>query len=158
MTNEKILWAGHPSHILGFGTYFVSTIWILLWTIFAIGVKGALFLFSLPGFIMILWKYLELQSWHYEVTTERLRFRRGILSKKTDELELYRVKDTSMEEPFILRLFSLGHIRIHSSDVSTPIQSLWAIPEPGKLQEELRKHTEIQRTQHKVREVDMGRM
>jgi hypothetical protein len=63
---------------------------------------------------------------------------RGIVSKRTDELELYRVKDTSLIEPFIYRMFSVGNISVVTNDASTPTLELRAIKNAKEIREELR--------------------
>src|SRR5262245_37499072 len=93
-TAEKTLWQGHPSHVTNFWTYVLCglTFWLIV-----------------PIFIA-LWKWLEMRCFVYELTTERLKHTSGVFSKRLDELELYRVKDIAIEQPFALRLFSLANI------------------------------------------------
>ncbi len=79
-----------------------------------------------------------------------------MFSKRTDELELYRVKDTALVEPFWLRLVSLGHIDLTTSDRMTPTMRIAAVPEASQLREELRRHVERMRLQKGVREADIG--
>jgi hypothetical protein len=66
-----------------------------------------------------LWQYLVVKKQRFELTSQRLRAYRGVLSKKTDELELYRVKDTKFDQPFFLRLLGLGNAIIVSFDSTT---------------------------------------
>ena len=94
MSEEKEVWFGNPSQVVNLGTF------ILL---------GLFFWLVIP-LLVILWKWLAIKNTKYELTTERLKTRHGVLNKKTDELELYRVRDYNYEQPFFLRLFSLGNI------------------------------------------------
>jgi len=82
--------------------------------------------------------------------------RRGVFSKRTDELELYRVKDTVLVEPFWLRLVSLGHIDLTTSDRTTPLVRIAAVPDAARLREELRSNVERMRVLRGVREADVG--
>ena len=50
------------------------------------------------------------KSIRYEITSERIKITSGIFSKQTSALELYRVKDYTLEAPFFYRLFHLGNI------------------------------------------------
>lgn len=104
--------------------------------------------------LIILWKWLVIKNIKYELTTERLRTRHGVLNKKTDELELYRIRDYKLDQPFFLRLFSLGNIVLQTSDRSHPEVTLKAIPNGEELREQLRTHVEACRTKKRVREVD----
>ena len=90
----------------------------------------------------------------YELTTERIRTRHGILNKETDELELYRVRDYKLDQPFFLRMFSLGNIVLETSDRSHPTGIFAAVPNGGPLREQLRTCVEACRTKKGVREVD----
>jgi hypothetical protein len=69
-------------------------------------------------------------------------------------MELYRVKDTTLHEPFFLRLVSLGNVEIVSSDKSTPVLVLPALRNAEALRQQIRKHVEEMRTQKRVRELD----
>jgi uncharacterized membrane protein YdbT with pleckstrin-like domain len=138
MTEEKDVWFGTPSQVVNFWTFFFGILFI--WLIF-------------PLFIM-LWKWLEVKNTKYELTTERLRTRYGILNKKTDVLELYRVRDYRFEQPFFLRIFSLGNVILITSDKSHPQVIVNAIPGGEEFQEKLRIQVEQCRTRKGVREVD----
>ena len=56
--------------------------------------------------------------------------------------------------PFVLRLFSLGNITLRTSDKSTPIVRLKAVPKAENLREVIRQHVEDMREKKQVREVD----
>ena len=73
-------------------------------------------------------KVLLIKAVSYEITSERIKITSGIFSKKTNAMELYRVKDYTLKEPFFYRLFHLGNIIILTSDHSTPQIILRAIP------------------------------
>ncbi len=138
MSEEKEVWFGNPSQVVNLGTF------ILL---------GLFFWLVIP-LLVILWKWLAIKNTKYELTTERLKTRHGVLNKKTDELELYRVRDYNYEQPFFLRLFSLGNIILQTSDKSHPEVVLRAIPNGEELREKLRTHVEACRMKKRVREVD----
>ena len=44
---------------------------------------------------MSLARYLETRFTRFEITSERIRITTGVLSRRMEELELYRVKDTT---------------------------------------------------------------
>ena len=97
------------------------------------------------------WKWLELKCRVYEVTTERVRVSRGVFTRRTDEVELYRVKDFTLIEPFFFRLFSLGSIIITTNDASTPRVNIHAVKRAEELREELRKSVELCRGRQRER-------
>ena len=90
----------------------------------------------------------------FELSCQRLRLRTGVLNRRTDEIELYRVKDTIIEEPFWLRLFGLGTLVLETSDRSHPELSIPAIADVTGLRENVRASVERLRDQKRVREVD----
>jgi len=79
------------------------------------------FSWLLVPLIMLLIRYLQTLLHHYELTPQRLRERTGILNRRTEELELYRVKDIAIEQPLAQRLFRRGRIVLQTSDRSTPV-------------------------------------
>ena len=74
----------------------------------------------------------------YELTTQRLKIHRGILTRRLEEVELYRVKDYVLEQPLFLRLLGLGNLTLVSSDATTPSIVLRAIAGVAALREQLR--------------------
>ena len=81
---------------------------------------------------------------------------RGVLSRRRDELELYRVKDTTFDQPFLLRIVSLANIEVSSADQSTPGLLIPAIRDAEGLREEIRGHVERVRQHRQVRLLEMG--
>ena len=77
-----------------------------------------------------------------------------MLTRTTDEIELYRVKDIRLVEPFLQRLVGLSVIEITSSDRSNPNLSLSGIRKGDELRNNLRNQVERLRTNKNVREVD----
>ena len=78
-----------------------------------------------------------------------------MLNKRLDELELYRVRDYNLEQPFWLRLFSLANITLRSSDTSHPVIVLRAIREGEHVREQIRKYVEECRVKKRVLPLDL---
>ena len=138
MSTETTIWKGTPSHVPHLPEY-------LLWALLSPLV--------VPAFIL-LWRWLVVRSTRYELTTERLKTRQGVFNKKLDELELYRVRDYKLDQPFFLRLFGLGNITLQTSDRSHPEIVIRAIRESEPLRDQIRGAVESCRTRKNVREVD----
>ena len=79
----------------------------------------------------------------------------GIFSKITESLELYRVKDIEVLQPFIYRIVGLENIKVNTSDLSSPVILLDGISQKVGLADKLRNQVEIIRAQKKVRELDI---
>jgi uncharacterized membrane protein YdbT with pleckstrin-like domain len=155
MDEEQNIWEGHASHLINLPVY-------LLCALAAGALLGGAFFLSPPAsyavagaavvplFIGMI-KWLANACRRYQVTTERLRLSRGILSRKTDEVELYRVKDYVLVEPFWLRVFGLGDIVMQTTDDANPIVRIRAIPQAPALRDQIRKYVEICRERKHVR-------
>ena len=123
MENEKIIWQGNSSLISNFGRFMIGIILTLT-------VVGAI-----VGIPYIIWTYLVIKNKKYELTQERLILRSGVLNKKIEELELFRIRDYSIEKPFIYNIFGVGNIILTSSDKTNPYIKLEALKElPSYLQ------------------------
>src|ERR1700733_6120592 len=66
------------------------------------------FLFFSFGIIGFAWyRFLYIRNCQYIITLEVIRISRGIFFKRIDQVELYRVKDYIITQPFMLQLFHL---------------------------------------------------
>jgi len=135
---EKEIWKGSPSQWTNFGTY-----------VFCI-----LFSWLVIPIFVALWRFFLVKTWKIEITDQRLIEEKGVLSKKTDELELYRVKDIRLEQPFFLRLVGLSNIILATSDRTHSIVKIPAIKDGKNLREKLRVAIDARRDKKKVRETD----
>ena len=151
MSDEKTIFHGSSSQVLnvdvfggcGLGAIALIVLSLLVWW-------GFLLLLPIPLGIAA-WKWLELKCRVYEVTTERIKVTRGIFTRRTDEMELYRVKDLTLIEPFFFRLFGLGSVIITTNDASTPTLTIHAVKRVKELREELRLAVEVCRDKKRVR-------
>jgi uncharacterized membrane protein YdbT with pleckstrin-like domain len=162
---EKTVWSGTSSQIINFGVFVLCGLafavllaaLVLLWPrlepLGPAALVAAFIILLLPP-AYALFKAVLVKSVRYEITSERIKISSGIFSKKNSAMELYRVKDYTMEAPFFYRLFHLGNINILTSDRSTPQITLPAVPRAAKLMDDIRVHVEMRRDQKRVREVD----
>src|SRR5262245_39566167 len=109
MSDEKTLFKGSSSAVVNLGTF------LLCGAVFVTALAAS-FLVP-PPWNFLLWgaaavalayafvRWLVIRFRVYEVTNERLRLTTGILTRRTDELELYRVKDATLVEPLATRFF-----------------------------------------------------
>ena len=154
-SQEQTLFKGSPSAVMNAGTFLICAVVLAAalvvgfmqpppwrWVLFGVG--GVALIYAIV-------QWLFVKSRLYEVTSERIRITQGIFTRRTDELELYRVKDTTLIEPLSLRMLSLGHIDISTHDMTTPFLRLEAIHGAPALREELRKSIEACRDKKRVR-------
>ncbi|GGA43662.1 hypothetical protein GCM10007416_15960 [Kroppenstedtia guangzhouensis] len=138
-TREEVVWEGATSHVARIGTYLLCLVTCVL---------------VIPIFIA-LWVAVKLKSTRYRVTTERIRVTTGILSKETEEIELYRVRDLRLEQPFLYRIFGKGNLVLITTDETMPILVMEAVPRPMELLDDIRKYVEKRRDLKRVRELDI---
>lgn len=167
-TTEQTLWSGSPSWLLHLGKVIIwgilgivlPTVIIYLWTkgienpkldmFFWIFLLGSIII----PFSIVFLKIFDTRFINYTLTTERLIIKKGILTRTTDEIELYRIKDIRLIEPILQRLVGLSIVEITSSDRSNPNLSLAGIKKGDELRNTMRNEVERLRTTKKVREID----
>ena len=128
--SERLIWEGKPSQLTNLGSFFWGI--ILLW---------------IPTLIRV----IRTATTNYRVTDQRVTRRFGILSKRTDNLELYRVSDFVVEEPLLLRIFGKVNVILKSADVTHPNFLLSAVPKLPALTEDFRRTIESVRDSRGVR-------
>jgi uncharacterized membrane protein YdbT with pleckstrin-like domain len=151
MAEEQTLFKGSPSLVIALGPLVISIL-IILGSIF-VAYRYSPLALILGGIALVyaLVRIALIKASYYELTNERIRLRRGIFTKRTDELELYRVKDATVVEPFLYRLFGVGNIEVTTTDTSTPTLNLKAIRGASSLRESLRQSVEACRDKKRVR-------
>ena len=156
---EQVIWTAHPSQITNIGIYTAcALVWAaMIAAYFLIPEPRSQYLLICFGVIMaiafavFLSRWLRTRARTYQVTSERIKVSDGVFNRKTDELELYRVRDYRVTEPFWLRLFGLGNLIVSSMDVSSPSLEICAIRDPNGRREDLRKYVEVCRDKKRVR-------
>jgi len=134
MTDERIEWTGHPSQWQNLG-------WFAL----------CLLLIPIP---FAIWKWLETRNTTYTLSDQRLKFTRGIFTKTTEDLELYRVRDTKFEQNLFERLVGLGKIEVFTTDETSPTIKLAYIEDAEAVREKIRALVEARRDAKRVRYLD----
>jgi membrane protein YdbS with pleckstrin-like domain len=74
----------------------------------------------------------------YRLFPDRLEIDSGILSRKIENVELFRVRDVGLRQGFIGRMADFGDIYLHSTDSSTPDLHVRAVDAPKELYQQLR--------------------
>ena len=138
-STEEIVWSGSPSQIVNLPVLVLCTLfsWLVVPIFYA------------------LWKWLVVRNIRYELTSERLKLREGVLNKVLNEVELYRVRDYRAEQPIYLRVFSLGNVIIGTTDASHPRVVLRAVRDVEHVLELVRRYVEDCRARKNVRAIDL---
>lgn len=141
---EKIICEVSPSQILNLKAFVFSIVAIAVIIAVALLTEISL-LFALAVFPLgyALWKYFEIRSIKLRITDQRIILREGVLNKTTNETELYRVRDSSIQEPFFYRMFGCGNIIIYTTDEADATLCLRAYKKPHWVKDQVRNYSEI---------------
>ena len=126
---EKPLWSGHPA--------VVHSAWQWIAVVLTLGI--ALFFY-----------WLRSLATTYEITTQRVRIERGILSKVKDSIELFRIDHFDLHKPLGMRLAGYCLLHLRSSDASFETVILYGIPNLELLADTLRECSLRERTRRRV--------
>lgn len=126
---ERDFFVGHPAVIYHAGQWLIVLVTI--------------------GIAYIVYWFKSLST-TYQLTSQRVRIERGILSKTKDNIELFRIDDFEIHKPFGMRL--VGHCRLHllSSDDSLPVAVIYGVPGLEQLADTLRECSLKERARRKV--------
>jgi uncharacterized membrane protein YdbT with pleckstrin-like domain len=153
---ERIIWEGNPGQIKMVPAYLFFSFCALCFLIstYVVPILFLLFLGSLLGIYL---SNKAIKNYKIRITTHRITVEEGVFSKTTEEIELFRVKDIQLEEPFFYRSYNLSDITIISSDRTNRICVIPAIKDGKRIREELRNAVDERREAKGVREFDDSR-
>ncbi len=134
MNDEHIEWSGHPSQ------------WQNLWWFVA-----CVLLLPIPW---AFWRWLQTRNTTITLTDQRLKFTRGIVTRSTEDLELYRVRDSHFEQNMLERLVGLGQVVLYTTDETSPEIRLNFIRDAEAVREKVRTLVEARRDAKRVRYFD----
>lgn len=111
------------------------------------------------GLLLILLRWLRNVGTRYRLTDQRLIIDSGIIMKRTDEIELYRVKDVVVDYSLLNQMVDIGTISLQTSDATTRRQGyqLAGVPHARDLREQIRTLVDKARQRRRVREIDLDR-
>jgi uncharacterized membrane protein YdbT with pleckstrin-like domain len=143
MEAEKTICEINPSQLLNLKAFTISILAMAIIITVAIFAKMNLLLVLLViPLVYALWKYLEIKATQLRITDQRIILREGVLNKTTNETELYRVRDSLIEEPFFLRMFGCGNIVIYTTDEADATLRLTAYKKPHWVKDQVRNYSE----------------
>lgn len=152
---ETTLWKGRSSQWKHLGYYLFCLLLAVGIAVAAVMTAGLAAVGLVVPAGMAAWRWLVTRATVYELTSQRLRVTSGILHRKLEELELFRVKDYTMDQPLWLRLFGLGNLTMMTSDLTCPKVVMEAIAGVNEVRETLRNAVQAERDRKRVREMDV---
>ncbi len=135
---ETMVWEGHPSQWSNATTYIMAV--LFSWLLFPL--------------LLAMIAYLKTKATKYVVTNQRIKILSGLMGRDIEEVELYRVKDSSLSRSIFDKIRGTGSVILHTSDRTTPVVWIRCIPNAVPLREQIRTLVEERREAKGVREVD----
>jgi len=92
------------------------------------------------GIIILMVWYVKTRSELLTITTEDLRYEKGILSKSRSELRLTSIRSVRVHQTFAQRIFGTGDIYIFTAG-DAPEVTVKGIPDPNEVRELINEHS-----------------
>lgn len=108
---------------------------------------------ALLALTMTVYRFCYIRGISYVITPEIIRITRGIFFKRTDQVELFRVKDYTIMQPFLLQVFRLMDLELRSTDPVNPVIWLRGIP-LSNLVDTIREHVQEGRQHNRIYEIN----
>lgn len=132
--SELVLFEGRPALVPSLAVLALSILTLGLW---------------------LLPRWWQQRSKLYRVTTRRIVVETGVLSKRLEQIDLYRIADYTVDRPFGQRVMGTGNLLLKTFDKSTPELDVHEITtDVVALYEKLRVATEAEKARRGVRMVD----
>ena len=152
---RRTIYEGSPSWKAYLG-YYVAAGFIAVLLIFILKAKdgdGAalstkLFDVALPIAAAVAYGYalnIKRRSTKFRVTTTVIEYERGLISKRIDMVQLWRIRDVVYKQNIIDRILGIAHVEVVAQDVKNPDLEIVGMPASRQLFEQLRDSIEIQR-------------
>jgi uncharacterized membrane protein YdbT with pleckstrin-like domain len=133
---EEILFDGHPSWRATLGFYVVGFVLAVVAGVIA-GVAagttlGVIVVLVALGIVLLAGLVRRLGT-HYLVTTQRLRIRRGVLSRRVQQTQLERVQNVNTEQSFFERVLQIGTVDFDTAGTEDSDFTFHGIADPEQV-------------------------
>jgi uncharacterized membrane protein YdbT with pleckstrin-like domain len=115
----------------------------------AVWVVGLLLLPDVPPWIVVLGGLIPpalglLYTWlvrigtEYRVHRDSLEVESGLLSRRVDNVQLFRIRDLALSQSVLARVLGVGDVTLTSTDRTSPLLVLRGVADPREVYETLR--------------------
>ena len=87
----------------------------------------------------------------YSLSEDRFFEDAGFLTRKSNEILLYRVRDLGVTQSLFQRLLGVGTVHVHSSDKSSPFFDIKNIKNPYDVKEIIHQNVEKMKVERRMR-------
>jgi len=144
LETEKDLFSGYPAMIYTIQQVvpFLVVIAMAVAAGYSIGTEVGVLYTALgllvSGSVICIFFYVKSRGTHYEITTQRIKLEKGVLSKRQESLELFRIDHFELRKPLGMRLLGQAALHLFSSDAELEKFYIYAVPNLQALAETLR--------------------
>ncbi len=82
----------------------------------------------LVGAFLLLSVWMRTRSARWKLTSRRIEIETGLLSKKIDTLELWRVRDVELRQSLLDRLVGVSTLLVTAHDAGSPVLEVRGVP------------------------------
>ena len=135
---EETLWRGGYSPKAMVGSWVLMTL-ATAGSLITAAILAREHLLTTLAVVAVAWVWVLLRYYArrmgvtYELTNQRFIHRAGVVTHRTDRIEVIDIDDVSYSQGPVQRMFGIGSIEIISSDRSDPMLHLLGINEVGKV-------------------------
>ena len=114
---ERTLFSGHPAALYSIGRWALAIV--------TLGIAALCY-------------WLASRATRFELTTQRVRIERGVLSRTRQDTELFRIDDIALTEPLGMRMVGHAILYLRSTDRTTPEIRIYGVRGIAAISEQLR--------------------
>lgn len=118
-------------------------------------------LFAPAGILPVLgvaaWAYLSRLGDCYRLYEDRIEVESGIISRRIENVELFRVRDVTLQQGLFGRMADFGDVHVQSTDSTTPALHVRGVDSPKAFYQELRQRVSESRAAHRTMIIEEGR-
>jgi membrane protein YdbS with pleckstrin-like domain len=104
----------------------------------------------LVGLVWMLFLNLHRKNKRYRITDRTIDYEVGILSKRVETLQLWRVQDIEFRQSFMHRLLGIATIHLITKDLMSPELSLRGLPASREIFDRLKDACDLSRQQRVI--------
>lgn len=142
-----------PSNLFAFVHALPMLLLTVIFLLLAWWLHPFFILFSAAALGVAWYRVLLIRSCWYLVEPELIKIRSGILFRRIEQVELYRVKDYILTQPLFHQLFRIMDLELKTTDPASPVIKFRGIP-VSDIVDTLRERVQKARQRNKIVEIN----
>jgi len=143
MKNNRFIKTIQPSQLMNIGWFVLPLVSLILPPL------------VIPTLLIACYKYLDVDTWKYNIYERTIEERRGVFNVIQEEVQYYRIKSIMIEEPLWMRFFGLCVIHIITSEQFKPRMTIYAVYDGENIKEMVSDMTYQWRLKMNIRDHDI---